>query len=129
MCQYFNTWQVAKEDIEFYKVVEMSKENGIISPYMGLVLNFGLNVAKPQVWSNKAKGTNPKTVGDGYFHCFKDIRDAKSYFSFSKDAIIVKGIIPKGTVYYEGKTEMGFGVSYLADSYAAEKIYIKEFVG
>ena len=68
-------------------------------------------------------------VSSGYIHTFKNLNDAKSLINHSavspygyKEINIIRCIIPCGTKYYEGGTE----VSYLgitgSKSYASKKI-------
>jgi hypothetical protein len=88
--------QEAKEDIIIYKILMMHNES-YYTPFRKQYVNLGHKQVSPLVCH-----TNSVSLG---IHTFANLEEAK-YESLDPwylyDYVIVKGIIPKGSHYYEG---------------------------
>lgn len=108
---------IATEDIVVYKVFEINRQHAMVSPF------FGHCVWKPGVVkTEEVHESHPKPVrdyfygkyllGEGYFHSYALFstarRTASTWTSMDKNRpVIWKCVIPKGTEYYKGWTNIG----------------------
>lgn len=137
MCLYTkNVLQKAEKDIECYKVLKhyIGLEYSInifCTPWTNTFVN--INATFRAVGRDTLSTNDDKTFiySEGFIHIFKSIKDAIYYMEIldkSKNNSnikyeIYKCIIPKDTLYVEGKTASN------RDSYASKKIkFIEEIV-
>lgn len=128
MCLYLTKRDsiVAQEDIVCYKVLIVEKISGVgldfrnyfrgpsfhteplkyrfLAPFthyeyrLGMILLTDENVTiQSNDWA-----TYPYSISEGVFHTFKKLEDAKEVVKHGKSFVIVKCIIPKGSIYYQG---------------------------
>ena len=108
--------EIAKEDIECYKVLEKYKFLGKFTRYKTIVIFFKIKLGKQ--YSSKFE-FGSETYFDKYLRCFSKrrtiekglhsfakLKDAKAFckdqFNLSLNHVIVKCYIPKGAEYYKG---------------------------
>lgn len=124
MCLYSKTRipKIATRDIEVYKVVKQ-KNKELVTPYLGYkvskiiqtnfiecikgILNISHIYNKYRISSGFIHSY--ETNSDAYFNCvFLNCLNPKSNYK------ILRGIIPKGSLYYKG-----------SDEYCSNKLYYK----
>lgn len=129
MCLYLTKCDsiVAQEDIVCYKVLIVEKKSVVgldfrnyfrgpsfhteplkyrfFAPFthyeyrLGMILLTEGNVT---IQSNDCMTFYPYSISEGVFHTFKKLEDAKEVVKHGKSFVIVKCIIPKGSIYYQG---------------------------
>lgn len=114
---------IAEKDIKCVKLLTSLFNGGYKTPYTQSSVVFG-TVMKERRFEHHVFGrTSANEVHLG-FHTFKDresaIRYCKSNFIFG---VLVKAIIPKGTLFYEGEVNNSGIKGYTSQSI----IYIKPF--
>jgi len=122
--------KIAKEDIVAYKVLEVQSDF-IFTPYRYMPITFNKLYT-----DTKQERQDFNRITSGIYHLFSSIEDAtllKKYAekNYSKESkfIIVKAIIPKGTKYYIGKSEIGIESDekmFQHESYGAKSVIYRE---
>lgn len=116
------TSTTAREDIICYKVLRI-QDNSLYAYYRNFEYEIGKLYRGPLVCS-KTYSTSEglyMNINEG-FHSYSDIEYAKeNYRDVLKSAVIVKCVIPKGTIFFEGEQNCGRG-------YASNQIIIKEIM-
>ena len=62
----------------------------------------------------------PYSISGGVFHTFKKLDDAKEVVKHGKSFVIVKCIIPKGSIYYQGY----FMLAEWCESYGSQVLHV-----
>lgn len=65
--------------------------------------------------------TFPYSISEGVFHTFKKLDDAKEVVKYGKSFVVVKCIIPKGSIYYQGYCMSDKG---LCESYGSQILHV-----
>ena len=116
------TSTTAREDIICYKALRI-QDNNLYAYYRNFEYEIGKLYRGPLVWG-KTYSTSEglyMNINEG-FHSYSDIEYAKeNYRDVLKSAVIVKCVIPKGTIFFEGEQNCGRG-------YASNQIIIKEIM-
>lgn len=121
--------KIAKEDIIAYKVLEVQSDF-IFTPYQYMPIVFNKLYT-----DTKQERQDFNRITSGIYHLFSSIEDAtllKKYvekeYSKKSKFIIVKAIIPKGTGYYIGKTEIGSDLDkmFQHESYGSKSVIYKK---
>ena len=129
---------VAEADIAVYKVVNKISDNKYESIFKKYVyekdkVNNGSISTRTAITEGQP---NVRTVEEG-FHSYKCLKDAQFDHHIRKvcnfrNAVIIKCIIPKGSIFYNGFQKVGIDVPariiITADQYVSNKIMIKEEV-
>lgn len=123
--------KIAEEDIVAYKVLEI-QNNRFLTPFQLMPIAFN------KLYTNdKRERSEFNRITFGVYHLFSSIEDAilfkehaeKNYNTLNLSKfIIVKAIIPKGTKYYIGKTEIGSDLDkmFQYESYGAKSVIYKK---
>lgn len=121
--------EIAEKDIVAYKVLEVQSDF-IFTPYRYMTIEFNklyTNTKQEQQLFNR--------ITSGVYHLFSSIEDTillKKYAekNYSKESkfIIVEAIIPKGTKYYIGKSEIGSDLDkmFQYESYGTKSVIYKQ---
>jgi hypothetical protein len=116
------TSTTAREDIICYKVLRI-QDNNLYAYYRSFEYKIGKLYRGPLVWGKMYSTSEGlyMNINEG-FHSYSDIEYAKqNYRDVLESAVIVKCIIPKGTIFFEGEQNFGRG-------YASNQIIIKEIM-
>ena len=128
MCLFSNQKKkIAKEDIICYKIVDKLTDNHYMTPFQHM--NVSLNTEYVDTTPENDDLLTFKQIKGGYYHSFKDKDNALKYIQdFGSGACVLKGIIPKGSEYYEGIFIFYYNIpSDFLSAYASKKIkYIEE---
>jgi len=100
----------AKKDIVCYKVLEKEKDFGYRTPYYKMVCHIGTTVQALPLTTKlpiKSLRGNNNVICEGFIHAFMFLEEAvflKCNLRMEQggDFVVVKCIIPKGTLYYKG---------------------------
>lgn len=129
---------IAEADIAVYKVVNKISDNkyeSIFKKYVyekDKVNNGPINIRTAIIEGQ----SNIRTVEEG-FHSYKCLEDAKFDRQIRKacnfqNAVIIKCVIPKGSIFYNGFQKIGINgparIITKADQYVSDKIIVKEEV-
>ena len=135
---------IAEEDITCYKVM-IRDDNGQLT---SMIKNFPYELNKSyhseiglHKFKTPSKGYVINTAEKG-FHSYKDIKNATSdyvYCDIEQGKVMVKCIIPKGSIYYKGygtitkyfaecSTMEDLEDSYACETYVCDSIIIKDIV-
>ena len=147
MCMYIKNQDIkpliAEEDITCYKVM-IREDNGQL---ISMVKDFPYELNKTyhseiglRNFTTLLKGYIISTVEEG-FHSYKDIKNATlDYVCYlSGGTVMVKCIIPKGSIYYKGYNTITKDITtcstmeevekfYAYETYVSDSIIIKEIV-
>jgi hypothetical protein len=122
--------KIAEEDIVAYKVLEIRRKF-LCTPFQSMHIEFN------RLYTNKYKEGYYR-ITSGVYHLFSSIEDAillkehaeKEYANdFNKsEFIVVKAIIPKGTKYYIGESEIGSELDrmFQHESYGTKSVIYKK---
>jgi len=123
---------IAKEDIVAYKVLEIRNNNLLCTPFQYMPIEFD------RLYTDTKHEEDCCRITSGVYHLFSSIEDAivlkehaeKVYANdFNKSKfIVVKAIIPKGTKYYIGQSEIGGRLDrrFQHESYGAKSVIYKQ---
>lgn len=121
---------IAEEDIVAYKVLEIRRKH-LCTPFQYMSIKFN------RLYTDKHK-EGYYIITSGVYHLFSSIEDAillkehaeKVYANnFNKSKfIVVKAIIPKGTKYYIGKSEISciLDRKFQHESYGAKSVIYEQ---
>lgn len=114
--------KIAEEDIVCYKIVHKFTDKHYRTVFQGMKVFLNTE------YTDTASEDDffPNEINGGYYHSFKDKNSTIKYSRFfGAPACVLKGIIPKGSEYYEGVyVSIYDGV---LPGYASKKIkYIEE---
>lgn len=128
----------AETDIIVYKVVNKISDNKYESIFVKYVYEKDkVNNGSISIRTAMTEGQpNIRTVEEG-FHSYKCLEDAKLDHQIRKvcnfrNAVIIKCVIPKGSIFYNGFQKIGINgpvrIITKADQYVSDKIIVKEEV-
>lgn len=127
--------KIAKEDIIAYKVLEIRSNDFLCTPFQYMSIEFN------KLYTDARQEQEQECFGQitfGVYHLFSSIEDAILFKEYAQNAyatkynksvfIVVKAIIPKGTKYYVGKSEIGCELDqkFQHESYGAKSVIYKQ---
>lgn len=125
MCQINSVKINLKKDKIAYKVGRLKRM--FTTPYMGSKLPVNkLITAKGIPYAGRG------WIYGGFFHCYTNKKEAKKFAVLSDKEVVVKVIIPSGTLAYKGIFKNIFSwtnsplPSYCTNTICAKQIIIKE---
>ena len=117
MCIFNTRFFVAEKDIVCYKIAIKYNNEHFKAPWMRTDISLNVEYSDDL----PIEGNNG---GKGFFHTFIILNDAIRYKNYFENAVILKAIIPKGTICIQGV----FPTLYQGPlpSYASKKIIYQE---
>lgn len=118
--------KIAEEDIVCYKIVHKFTDKHYRTVFQGMKIFLNTEYVDTTPKDDDSIGLTISEINGGYYHTFKDKNKALKYSQyFGAAACVLKGIIPKGSEYYEGVYISIYQGNLSA--YASKKIkYIEE---
>lgn len=120
--------KIAEEDIICYKIVLKTGTNQYETPFQCMKVSLNTEYVDTTPTNDNLVDLSVNEINGGYYHSFKNKDNVLEYSHHFNGAVcVLKGIIPKGSEYYEG-VYTSICIGYLP-AYASKKIkYIEEIV-